>query len=81
MTYVQASYSIYAWMYFESCSFIGAFFLMKLTLAVIETKYSSEHEKKKDMQELMKKKNMGKKGLVLDFDNLNEEEKQKLILG
>ena len=61
--------------------FIGAFFLTNLTLAVIQSKYQSEHDKKKKEKEQNKNKLLKKKGQLLDFDNLDEEEKRKLIDG
>ncbi len=39
--------------YFIPLVFIGAFFLLNLTLAVIKSKFSEEHQKKKNDEDLM----------------------------
>ena len=42
--------------YFIPIVFIGAFFLLKLTLAVIKSKFSEEHKEKKTKKGTAKKK-------------------------
>lgn len=75
MKFAQNSYTLYAWFYFCPLVFIISFFLLQLTQAVIKSKFSEEHEKKKNVVGAKIKK---KKGLQ-DFDHLTKEEKDKLL--
>ena len=45
MTYVTKTYTNISFMFFIPLVFIGAFFLLNLTLAVIKSKFTKEHEK------------------------------------
>lgn len=40
---VQITYAHYAWAYFLPLVFLGAFFLLNLTLAVINSKFTEAH--------------------------------------
>jgi hypothetical protein len=73
---VMKSFNDIVWVFFVPLVFIGAFFLMNLTLAVIKSKFSKEHEKRKEDKLAGKGKT---KSALNDFDNLGEEEKKLLI--
>jgi hypothetical protein len=47
MVYMEKCFSILAILYFVPIVFIGAFFLLNLTLAVIKSKFTEEHKNKK----------------------------------
>lgn len=71
------AYTAVAFIFNIPLVFIGAFFLLNLTLAVIQSKYSKEHDKKNE--DMANKIHRKKKGQVMDFDNLDEAEKSQLI--
>lgn len=52
MTMTQMSLSPFTVAYFIPLVFIGAFFLLNLTLAVIKSKFSEEHQKEQNDDEL-----------------------------
>ncbi len=56
MIMVQKSYTFLAFFFFIPLVFIGAFFLLNLTLAVIKSKFSKEHEEKAEGPETGDKK-------------------------
>ena len=76
-TAVAKSFTNIAWIFFIPLIFIGAFFLMNLTLAVIKSKFSKEHEKRNEEKKL--KNDNKKKAGNLDFQHLNDEEMKKLL--
>lgn len=53
MTMTQQAFSPYTVAYFIPLVFIGAFFLLNLTLAVIKSKFSEEHLKKQNDDDLL----------------------------
>jgi predicted membrane protein len=56
--------------YFIPIVFIGAFFLLNLTLAVIKSKFTEEHKSKKTFKKKKKKVIMKKRGID---ESSNEE--------
>jgi hypothetical protein len=51
---LQSSAGVYVIIYFIPIVFIGAFFLLNLTLAVINSKFKEEHEKTREKKKLAK---------------------------
>lgn len=90
MLMVVKAYTSVAFIFFIPLVFIGAFFLLNLTLAVIKSKFSKEHEKnqeKKSKKDLFKERNEAKlkedkdfEILPPEFENVDEEEEKKLKL-
>lgn len=59
MTYVQETFNYMLWIYFVAIVFVGAFFLINLTLAVITIKFNeSQKESKKEDELLLKKSSL-----------------------
>ena len=50
----QMAYSDYVWTYFVPLVFVGAFFLLNLTLAVINSSFSRTHKHYADLEEQAK---------------------------
>ena len=50
---MQRAYMYYIFIYFLPLVFIGAFFLLKLTLAVINSKFTEAHHEQQDKDEAL----------------------------
>lgn len=72
MIYLQQCVASWVVIYFIPIVFIGAFFLLNLTLAVIKSKFTEEHKNKKSFKK--KKKAITKKRGI--DDTSDEEEDQ-----
>jgi hypothetical protein len=57
MVWMQKSFTDIAFLFFVPLVFIGAFFLLNLTLAVIKSQFTEEHKKKKRTKKPKKKGN------------------------
>jgi hypothetical protein len=66
MVYMYESFSYLAILYFVPIVFIGAFFLLNLTLAVIKSKFTEEHK--------AKSKNKGAKKKIKTLDDVENED-------
>jgi predicted membrane protein len=73
MVWMQKSFTDIAFLFFVPLVFIGAFFLLNLTLAVIKSQFTEEHKKKKRTKKPKKKGNDD----VEDEDLLDEITKKK----
>jgi len=71
--WIQMTFTDLSFLYFVPLVFIGAFFLLNLTLAVIKSKFSDVHNTKES--EVGKKK---KKKKVREFENMDDETKLKM---
>ena len=74
MVMLQKCQSVIVILYFIPIIFVGAFFLLNLTLAVIKSKFTEEHKKKQGSKSGKKKKKKKKKD---DFSDDEEEAKRK----
>lgn len=74
MIYLEAAMGTWVIIYFIPIVFIGGFFLLNLTLAVIKSKFTEEHqknaEKKKPLQHKKKAKVYGPESEEDDLDLL-----------
>jgi hypothetical protein len=74
-TYIMAaiakSYTYYSPLFFIPMIFIGAFFLLNLTLAVIKAKFSEEHEKKSIKDDDTNRRKL--KLIEIEFDDLDKD--------
>lgn len=66
---MQRSYSYYMFFFFVPLVFIGAFFLLNLTLAVINSKFTEAHNE----QQLLDKQAMREAGQINYVDNVDAD--------
>ena len=68
---MQQAFATWIWIFFVPLVLIGAFFLLNLTLAVINSKFTEAHKKQqeKDAKEL-RDLAMAKSGLEQDLDSI-----------
>ena len=77
MLYINKSFTNLSFIFFIPLVFIGAFFLMNLTLAVIQSKYKKIHEERMhELEEAVENKKPKVEDYV-DYDYLEDEQKKK----
>lgn len=76
MVMLEKAYSPAAILFFVPIIFIGAFFLLNLTLAVIKIKFTEEHQNKKEKGGSKKLRSKVK----LDYEESDEELEQDALL-
>lgn len=74
MVWIEKTYTTISFLFFIPIVFIGAFFLLNLTLAVIKSQFTEEHNKKKNKRGPRKKRNLKHDE---DDEDLTEEAKKQ----
>lgn len=77
MEATSKAYTPVSFLFFIPLVFIGAFFLLNLTLAVIKAKFSEEHNRKKEQDLEEQERTSKKKNIKLleevQYDELDED--------
>jgi len=66
---MQRAFTYSIWIYFLPLVFIGAFFLLNLTLAVINSKFTEAHKEHAAQEQKLKERSMG----INDLDEMDRE--------